>query len=294
MAHAPPAGEQITEGLVHQPPVLLQPYVESYVGYRFSGFPPGEHVGLPSRHLTFVISFDTPLELSRLPDGTDRPATFDALLGGLHTTPAVIRHDGTEHGIQLQVTPAGARALFGMPAAELARTVVPLDTVWGRLAGELLDRLASASAWSERFAVLDGVLLRVVSTRMELPSGARRETSYAWERLTRAAGAVEVGTLASEVGWSRRHLTQCFSAEYGVGPKQMARVLRFERARWMLTETDRPTLADVAAACGYADQAHMVHEWHALAGASPTAWLEAEVFPFLQDGEPPYWSEWSP
>ncbi len=34
------------------------------------GSPPGEHMGLPSRHLTFIVSFDAPLELSRLPDGT--------------------------------------------------------------------------------------------------------------------------------------------------------------------------------------------------------------------------------
>ena len=53
------------------------------------------------------------------------------MLGGLHTTPAVIRHDGSQHGIELNVTPAGARVLFGLPAGALAATVVPLDTLWG-------------------------------------------------------------------------------------------------------------------------------------------------------------------
>ena len=281
------AVDQIAEGVVHRPPALLQPYVESYVGYRYAGFPPGEHVGLPSRHLTFVISFDQRLELSRLPDGREELMTFDALLGGLHTSPALIRHDGTQHGIQLQVTPAGARGLFGLPAAELARAVVPLDAIWGPLAGELLDRLAGAADWPARFAVVDGVLLRALAARVEIPSGARRETTAAWDRLTASAGRVEVATLAAEVGWSRRHLADRFAAEYGVGPKAMARVLRFERARSMVARPDRPTLADVAAACGYADQAHMVHEWNSLAGSSPTGWLESEVLPFLQDDEHP-------
>ena len=80
---------------------MLQPYVETYVGYRYAGFPPGEHMGLPSRHLTFVISFDAPVELAVLPDGTEGPWSYDALLSGLHTSPAVIRHDGFQHGIQL-------------------------------------------------------------------------------------------------------------------------------------------------------------------------------------------------
>jgi AraC-like DNA-binding protein len=287
------ADDQIAEGVIHRPPALLQPYVESYVGYRYIGFPPGDHMGLPSRHLTFVISFDAPLELSRLPDGSEHPVTFDALLGGLHTSPAVIRHDGTQHGIQLQVTPAGARGLFGLPAAEVARTVVPLDAVWGRLAGELLDRLNVAAGWEERFAAIDRVLLRALASRIEVPSGARRETTAAWERLTASAGRVDVATLASEVGWSRRHLTDRFSAEFGVGPKALARVLRFERARGMLVRPDRPALATVAAVCGYADQPHMVRDWHALAGSSPTEWLASEVLPFVQDDEPRDWSEWS-
>jgi AraC-like DNA-binding protein len=283
------AVDQIAEGVVHRPPALLRPYVESYVGYRYAGFPAAAHVGAPSRHLTFIVSFDQPLELSVLPDGTSGPSTFDALLGGLHTSPAVIRHDGSQHGIQLQVTPAGARGLFGMPAAEVAQTVVPLDAVWGPLAGELLDRLAEVADWPGRFAVVDGVLLRALAARIEIPSGARRETTAAWDRLTATSGQVGVASLAAEVGWSRRHLTERFSAEYGVGPKALARVLRFERSRSMVARTDRPTLAEVAAACGYSDQAHMVHEWNALAGSSPTSWLESEVLPFVQDDEPPGW-----
>jgi len=117
-----------------------------------------------------------------------------------------------------------------------------------------------------------------------VPSGARRETTEAWSRLTESSGQVDVAGLAAAVGWSRRHFTERFSAEYGIGPKALGRVLRFERARWMLVRPDRGSLAEVAATCGYADQAHMVREWHAMAGGSPTAWLEAEaVLPFVQD-----------
>ncbi len=277
----------VNDAYVRRPPVLLRPYVESYIGYHFAGFPPGEHMGLPSRHLTFILSFDAPLVLTRLPDGSSRTESFDTLVGGLHTSPAVIRHDGNQHGIQLQVTPAGARALFHLPAAELSSCVVSLDELWGHLAGELYDRLAATSDWSDRFRALDGVLLRVLAASADLPSGARPEAAEAFRRLAMMHGLVDVATLADEVGWSRRHLTDRFSAEYGVGPKALARVLRFERARGMLVRSDRPSLAAVAAECGYADQAHMVREWHALAGSSPSAWLAEEQLPFVQDVDDP-------
>jgi AraC-like DNA-binding protein len=273
------AGEPIAESVSGQPHPLLRPYVRAYDGYHHRGFGAGEHMGLPSRHLTFIVQFDDPLELVMDPGGRGGVQRLDALLSGFHTRPAVIRHDGNQHGVQLRITPAGARALFGFPAGAVAADAVPLDAAWGALARELVDRLDSASDWPTRFAVLDQVLMRAAAGRAEAPSGERPETAAAWHQLVATDGRIDVATIASEVGWSRRHLTDRFTSEYGFGPKEMARVLRFERSKVMFLRPEHPTLATIAAECGYADQAHMARDWRALAGASPTQWLAAEQLP---------------
>ena len=266
------------ETALRRPHALLAPYVTGYTGYRMTGFPPGEHMGLPSRHLTFIVQFDAPLELV-MDAGRGTVQHLDALLSGFHTRPAVIRHDGTQHGVQLHVTPAGARALFGFPAGEVASDAVPLEAAWGATGRELVERLATATTWPARFAVLDRVLLRAAAGRAEVPSAARPETTQAWHRLVTTDGRIDVRSLADEVGWSRRHLTDQFRTELGFGPKEMARVLRFERSKRLFTRPDHATLATIAAECGFADQAHMAREWRALAGASPTQWLAAEQLP---------------
>jgi transcriptional regulator GlxA family with amidase domain len=74
-----------------------------------------------------------------------------------------------------------------------------------------------------------------------------------------------------------------FRAELGITPKTAARIFRFERAYGLISNLRQP-LADVAAACGYADQAHMTRDWNALTGTSPKAWIANEL-PFLQDYE---------
>jgi hypothetical protein len=56
-----------------------------------------------------------------------------------------------------------------------------------------------------------------------------------------------------------------FVSEFGIAPKATARVFRFERACRLFLRSPR-LIADVAMASGFHDQAHMVREWHALAG----------------------------
>jgi AraC-like DNA-binding protein len=258
----------------------LAPYVASCVGYHYEGFPPGSHAGLPSRTLTCILTIDEPLDLATLPDR--RPGShFDALVGGLHATPAEIRHDGRQFGLQLGFTPAGARALLGMPAGELAGAVQPLDAVLP-VADELLARVRDATDWRGRFAAVDAVLLAAVRDRARVPE----RLDAAWSILVERDGAVRVDEVAEAVGWSRRHLAERFEREYGLAPKTAARVMRFEFSRSLVQSPAQPSLAAVAAACGYSDQSHLTREWVELAGTTPGAWRAGEELPFVQDDEP--------
>ena len=269
--------EPVAEAVGGTPALPLRSIVERYRGYRTMG-PAATHRGLPSQHLTFIISLDEPVDIARMPEDAQDPGRFQAFVGGLHASPATIRHDGYQYGISLSLTPLGARALLGMPAGELAYAVVRLEDVFGPSAVGLVDRLATAPGWRERFAILDEVLV----ARLKEGSAPPVEVSEAWRRMVAAGGAVEVGALVGDVGYSRRHLGELFRRELGLAPKVAACVLRFERSRRLLERPDRPALADVAVASGYYDQAHMTREWREIAGCPPTTWM-AEELPSVQD-----------
>jgi len=269
----------VVEWQVVRPAAPLRRHVRRYVGYRLEGFAPGTHLGLPSRHLTVVLSLGDPTRITAMPEPGQAPGAFQLFASGLTTRRAVLAHDGREHGVQLDLTPAGARAVLGLPAGELGASVVGLDVLLGPSATEVAERLAACSAWDARFGVLDDVLLRLLD---RLPP-ASPELERAWTVLVASGGAVRVDDLAREVGWSRRHLGSRFLREYGITPKEAARVVRFERSRWMIAGPGRPRLGDVAADCGFYDQAHLCREWAALAGCSPSAWLAGEEFPSVQE-----------
>jgi AraC-like DNA-binding protein len=258
----------------------LRPFVHRYVGYRYAGLPAGMHRGLPTPYLTVILSPEAPTRV-RVPDGP--PREHPTIVGGLSTQASEVEHDGNLFGLQVDLTPAGARALLGFPAAELGSLVVGIEDVLGSDARELLDRVVSAPDRQARFAALDLVFQR----RLERLAPAEESVDGAWTLLLRSGGTMPVSRLADAVGWSRRQLGERFTREYGLTVKEAARVIRFHRSRLMLQSRPGGGIATVAAEAGYYDQAHMAREWRGLAGCSPSTWLADEVLPFIQDGDAP-------
>jgi AraC-like DNA-binding protein len=260
-----------------RPAEPLRPYVAWYTGYRQRGVPPARHRGLPSPFLTFIITLDEPLVILAHPDPGQKPGQFNTLLGGLHSAPALISHEGAQSGIQVALRPLGTRALLGLPAGELAEIDVPAEAVLSDLGSELRARVLAAAAWPERFAVLDETLLRKMGVAR--PAVAP-EVGWAWRQLLASGGAILVSDLAEQTGWSGRHLARRFREEIGLTPKAAARVIRFSRARHLLARQAAAgpgyRLADLAVTCGYFDQAHLAREFNALAGCPPSQWLAEE------------------
>jgi AraC-like DNA-binding protein len=253
----------------------LRPYVESCADFDMAGWPPGRHRGLPDGTLTLVVSCGTPLVIR----SAGQPhLEVVASVAGLRSGPVDIIHDGTQRGVQLEITPRGARALLGMPAAALAEGVWPLGEVVGRRADELAGRLADAPDPAGRARALDTVLSGWVDDDAGFPVAV----DAFWRLLVATAGSASVTSIASEIGLSRRHLGQLVRAELGLTPKTAARILRFGRARRCLRSGRASSLAETAVTCGYFDQAHLANDWKKLAGCTPGEWMSGEL-PFLQD-----------
>lgn len=81
-----------------------------------------------------------------------------------------------------------------------------------------------------------------------------------------------VDVLAREAGLSRVHLTRTFSRQFGVPPHVYLNAVRVHRAQAALR--GGMPLAEVAAACGFADQSHFSRRFKGSVGLAPGAWLK--------------------
>ncbi|CAM5298888.1 hypothetical protein SAVIM338S_00414 [Streptomyces avidinii] len=246
-------------------PVRLRPFVHSYAGYWEAAASPYRVRLVPTGRAVVVISLGEPFARIRRPGdpGPDDRVT-GSLVAGLEDGYRVCDHPGGQEAIRLELTPLGAFRLFAVPMGELTNRVVELGDVLGPEAAVLVERLEATGDWGTRFDLLDLAL----SARLERGPRPAPEVSRAWSLLSRTAGAVPVGRIAAEVGWSQGHLIRRFTEQVGLTPKTSARVLRFHRAVRLLThEGAKPT--EVTAACGFYDQAHLNREFRALSGTTP-------------------------
>lgn len=84
-------------------------------------------------------------------------------------------------------------------------------------------------------------------------------------------GEIPLDRLASQCGLSPRHFARAFRQSIGVPPHRWLLQRRVERAREMLRSQAR-SLAEVALACGFADQSHFTRVFNAMVGVSPGLW----------------------
>lgn len=205
----------------------------------------------------WVSAEDTPKRI--VPDGClDLVAGEDEVfVAGPDTTAwaSVTRPGASQRGLRFR--PGYAPSLLGVGADELRDRRVPLGELWGR-AGDLVTE-----------QVLEGQLTLEQLTAARLPDATGPDPAVT-ELLTRLdTGLPRVTAARSEVG--ERQLRRRFTRAIGYGPATYLRVARFQRAVALAPRTRN--LAGLAAAAGYADQAHLSRDCRALTGLVPRAYF---------------------
>jgi AraC-like DNA-binding protein len=261
-----PGGLGIDEpGVVETAPApRLRRYVHRYAGFTEPAADVVCRRQVPRTEIVVIFGLGDELGVSdpRIPGGTRRVRSFVA---GLHDSYLLVANTGVSRGVQVDLTPIGARMLLGVPMHEVANSAVGLDEVLGRWAGAAVARIAEAPTWPARFAIVDEILTGRILAAEPVDPRIRR----AWAHLLGSGGRLPIASLAEEVGWSNRHLLARFKEQIGLPPKAIGRILRFQRAFGFVQRETAMPWAQVAQVCGYYDQAHMLRDFRAFAGFPP-------------------------
>lgn len=150
-------------------------------------------------------------------------------------------------------------AAIRAPLADLERPLEELER--DQIVLDLADALAAADPSLPR---------RTLSARHARAVVRAREFLDA-----RAGTAVASAELEAATGLSRYALARHFRACLGTSPYRYLVLRRLDRARALIRHG--APLADVASACGFADQSHMTRQFKRAYGLSPGAWAGISV-----------------
>lgn len=256
-------------------PAALAGLVHRAFGYSEVSVAPMARSVLPSSRVLVVFELGAPIRVAARDDGRELSRFGGGFVAGLDDVSGFTEHDGRQSGLRLELTPDGARRLFGISMAELSGRILDLSDVLPREHRGLLERIRDASTWDARFAALMTTLGR------RLTEAETRHPGVMWaaRRIEESSGMIDVGELVRTLGYSHKHTLRLFREHVGLTPKVLARLVRFERLREAIIQQGRGHLAELAARFGYADQAHLGREVRHFAGVAPgTLCSDLDIF----------------
>ncbi len=198
---------------------------------------------------------------------------------GMMSSAILVASGGPLRTVAVRFKPGAAGAFLAAPLHALTDQRADIDQLWGR--GDA-ERLADA-LWTCELSDLERVALIEHQLLLRLRAAGAGQAGDPGDWLIRRAlaaldasgGVLRIEDLAAQLGVSRQHLAALFRARVGLSPKLYARICRFRRATAALKAEPSPDWAQLALACGYFDQSHLIHDFQEFAGSAPERFLIA-------------------
>jgi AraC-like DNA-binding protein len=253
---------------VPSPP--LDEFIENFWFYEELDAPyPRERI-LPNGTFELIFNLcDTPrLLFSR--DESGRAQEFRrAWFSGAHTEYIVVDVVSSTSLLGAHFRPGGAALFLGLPADELRDRVVELDELWGSSANDLRNALGEAHRPADKFRIFERFLARRALPGVPGDPLIR----HALRRFRASSDLATIDEVARELGLSHKHFIARFRAAVGLPPKRFCRIQRFQQVLQQIERRGTIVWADLAAGCGYYDQAHFIRDFQDFAGLNPSAYL---------------------
>jgi AraC-like DNA-binding protein len=164
--------------------------------------------------------------------------------------------------------PAGFFALFRVSPFEVRNFAYDCRDVLGARVARLHARLCEATSPEQMVSTVEEVLLDEVPNAQ--PNSRMQRAAAA---LLGTKGRSAPSAVANALALSGRSCRRRFSNEIGVSPKRYLRMLRFRHAIALKRAAPSRSWTQVGLDAGYFDQSHMIAEFRAMCGSTPSDFM---------------------
>ncbi len=221
---------------------------------------------LPSGQSQLLINLGPPQYRVEPGPPEVRVPFVDVWYSGLHQGPIDTEAPHGNALLGIAFTARGTFPWLGDRMDGLSDRIIALADALGDGALRLRERLLNTAALEARFQVVERWLITRLKPRCIVHPAVR----WAVDRIAATGGRMSIEDLATQTGFTRKHLGNLFQQQVGLSPKSLARVHRFRGALALLDRADgQVPWVELAEQCGFYDQSHLINEFRRFTGLSP-------------------------
>lgn len=241
----------------YRPSEALRPYVRYY--WVLESDEPFSVLTFPIGCPQLIFHWKTPLYIPELGVSQTQFA-----ISGQVNFPAHICSDGHLGMIVAVFYPHTVGMFIGESPSAFYNLEIPGDDICNRRLSDLAARVIECKSEDDGIRLIDNWLLSRISPTLNI---ARIGDAVGRLMLLPSAS---VEKLAGGACLGKRQFERVFMQLVGMNPKEYARVVRFQKAMWLM-QRGVSDYSGIAFDCGYADQSHFIREFRAMSGHTPTS-----------------------
>lgn len=245
---------------IYRPRSELRPYVRYY--WVLKSDEPFSVLTFPIGCPQIIFHKKTPLYIPEL-DKTQSQFT----ISGQVNFPAHIQSDGSLEMIVAVFYPHTIGMFIDTPPSAFYNLEISGYDIENRQLNEIAQMIFDCENAKECIDDLENFLLSKIRPSLNI---SRIGTSVS--TLFRAP-STPVYVLADRACLSKRQYERVFRETVGMNPKEYARIVRFQKALWLMQKGES-NYAGIAAECGYSDQAHFIRNFKELSGYTPESLVD--------------------
>lgn len=165
--------------------------------------------------------------------------------------------------------PYGANAFLDIPINKFYRQNVSINDMENKALKELEDQILNTDDTDECISLIEQYLLKNLYTEKNHNYNRIAETI----KLINNNHQTMINNLAEKACLSYKQFNRIFEQYVGTGPKEFSRIVRFQRALYIMQTNPHISLTDLTYKCGYYDQSHLIREFRSFSGYSPSEYI---------------------
>ncbi len=243
----------------------LRPYVACYwSSVTHAAIPAGVHRVVPDGCVDIIVDLQA---------STHAKAVF---IAGFMTSSMTVSLPAHQSMFGIRFYLDHAHRFMRGPVSTFVSKQVYLEDSWGRDAALMVDAVTAARGMKDRLTQVEQILKNCVTATDSQVNVLQASMAYIYER----KGVLTVRELADQACYSERHVRRAFMQQYGISPKEVHNIVRFQFVLRDMYQRSSVSFADVAVKFGYYDQSHLNQHFKRYYGMPPR-----QVFVLPRDRE---------